>query len=142
MSLQEMKQIFLMVKNIDRHVTQYFEKRTGISLTRYEILYKLLEKGQLSQMKLRHELKIDQAAITRHLKILEEESYVTRHRNEQNNREVIVQITEAGKDILDNCDLDKNRFMDEMFGSFTEQELKQLQILVKKFESEAEKLKS
>lgn len=142
MSLQEMKQIFLMVKNIDRHVTQYFEKRTGISLTRYEILYKLLEKGQLSQMKLRHELKIDQAAITRHLKILEEESYVTRHRNEQNNREVIVQITEAGKDILDNCELDKKCSMDEMFGSFTEQELKQLQILVKKFESEAEKLKS
>ncbi|AZS15625.1 MarR family winged helix-turn-helix transcriptional regulator [Paenibacillus lutimineralis] len=142
MSLQEMKQIFLMIKNIDRHVTQYFEKRTGISLTRYEILYKLLEKGQLSQMKLRHELKIDQAAITRHLKILEEESYVTRHRNEQNNREVIVQITEAGKDILDNCELDKKCCMNEMFGSFTEHELKQLQILVKKFESEAEKLKS
>jgi len=55
---------------------------------------------------------------------------------------VIVQITEAGKDILDNCELDKKCFMDEMFGSFTEQELKQLQILVKKFESEAEKLKS
>lgn len=142
MSLQEMKQIFLMIKNIDRQVTQYFEKRTGISLTRYEILYKLLEKGPLSQMKLRHELKIDQAAITRHLKILEEERYVTRHRNEQNNREVIVQITEAGKDILDNCQLGKKCFMDEMFGSFTEQELKQLQILVKKFESEAEKLKS
>lgn len=142
LSQQEMKQIFLMIKNIDRHVTQYFEKRTGISLTRYEILYKLLEKGQLSQMKLRHELKIDQAAITRHLKILEEECYVTRNRNAQNNREVIVQITEAGKETLNNCDLDKNRYMLELFGSFTAQELKQLQALIKKFEGEAEKLKS
>ncbi|MGE8207650.1 MarR family winged helix-turn-helix transcriptional regulator [Heyndrickxia sp. NPDC080065] len=140
-SHQEMKQIFLMIKNIDIHVTQHFEKRTGISLTRYEILFTLFEKGRLSQMGLQHELKIDQAAITRHLKILEEKGFVTRNRNEQNNREVIVQITEAGKDILGNCYLDKKRFMDELFGGFTEQEMKQLQILVKKLNRNADILK-
>ncbi|MCY9530201.1 MULTISPECIES: MarR family winged helix-turn-helix transcriptional regulator [Paenibacillus] len=139
-SHQEMKQIFLMFKNIERHVTQHFEKRLGISLTRYEILYKLLEMGLLSQIGLQQEMKIDQAAITRHLKILEGKGFVTRNRNEQNNREVIVQITEAGKDILRNCDVDKNQFIAELFGGFSEQEVKQLQILVKKLDHNVEKL--
>lgn len=140
MSCQEMKQIFLMIKNIDRHVTQHFEKRTGISLTRYEILYKLFERGRLCQMKLQHELKIDQAAITRHLKILEEKGLVTRNRNEENNREVLVQITDAGNDILKECYLDKKRFMDELFAEFTEEEMKQLQLLIKKLDCDVEKL--
>ncbi|KJB86842.1 hypothetical protein AZ66_16525 [Paenibacillus sp. E194] len=140
MSHQEMKQIFLMFKNMERHVTQHFEKRLGISLTRYEILYKLLEMGLLSQIGLQQEMKIDQAAITRHLKILEGKGFVTRNRNEQNNREVIVQITEAGKDILRNCDVDKNQFISELFGGFSEQEVKQLQILVKKLDHNVEKL--
>ena len=139
-SHQEMKQIFLMFKNIERHVTQHFEKRLGISLTRYEILYKLLEMGLLSQIGLQQEMKIDQAAITRHLKILEGKGFVTRNRNEQNNREVIVQITEAGKDILRNCDVDKNQFIAELFGGFSEQEVKQLQILVKNLDHNVEKL--
>lgn len=139
-SHQEMKQIFLMFKNMERHVTQHFEKRLGISLTRYEILYKLDEKGRLSQIGLQQEMKIDQAAITRHLKILQGKGFVTRNRNEQNNREVIVQITEAGKDILRNCDVDKNQFIAELFGGFSEQEVKQLQILVKKLDHNVEKL--
>ncbi|EPY03839.1 transcription regulator [Paenibacillus alvei TS-15] len=139
-SHQEMKQIFLMFKSMERHVTQHFEKRLGISLTRYEILHKLLEMGLLSQIGLQQEMKIDQAAITRHLKILEGKGFVTRNRNEQNNREVIVQITEAGKDILRNCDVDKNQFISELFGGFSEQEVKQLQILVKKLDHNVEKL--
>ncbi|MEQ7049973.1 MarR family transcriptional regulator [Paenibacillaceae sp. P-4] len=139
-SHQEMKQVFLMFKNMERHVTQHFEKRLGISLTRYEILYKLLEMGLLSQIGLQQEMKIDQAAITRHLKILEGKGFVTRNRNEQNNREVIVQITEAGKDILRNCDVDKNQFIAELFGGFSEQEVKQLQMLVKKLDHNVEKL--
>ncbi|SYX83916.1 MarR family winged helix-turn-helix transcriptional regulator [Paenibacillus alvei] len=139
-SHQEMKQIFLMFKNMERHVTQHFEKRLGISLTRYEILHKLLEMGLLSQIGLQQEMKIDQAAITRHLKILEGKGFVTRNRNERNNREVIVQITETGKDILRNCDVDKNQFIAELFGGFSEQEVKQLQILVKKLDHNVEKL--
>lgn len=129
-----------MFKNLDRQVTQSFEKRTGISLTRYEILYTLLKRGQLSQIELQQSLKIDQAAITRHLKLLEEKSYVIRNRNKQNNREVIVQITDEGKNVLEHCDLDRKQFFDDLFYECTEQEISQLQILVKKLLSNTEKL--
>lgn len=141
MSHQEMKQIFLMFKNIERHATQHFEKRLGISFTRYEILHKLFHKGSLSQIGLQQEMKIDQAAITRHLKILEGKGFVARNRNEHNNREVIVQLTEDGKDILKNCDIDKNQFWDELFGGFSEEEIQQLQRLVKKLDQSVEILK-
>lgn len=131
-SCEEIKHIFLMFKNLDRQVTQNFEKRTGISLTRYEMLYTLYKRGQLSQIELQQSLKIDQAAITRHLKILEEENFVIRNRNKQNNREVIVEITDAGENFLKHCDLDRKRFFDDLFNGFTEQEIQQLRILVSK----------
>lgn len=128
-----------MFKNLDRQVTLNFEKRTGISLTRYEMLYTLSERGKLSQIELQQSLKIDQAAITRHLKILEEKSYVIRNRNEQNNREVIVQITDAGKKTLEHCILDQKQFFEELYYGFTEQEIEQLQTLVKKLIDNSEK---
>lgn len=131
-----------MLQSIDRRVAQNFEKRTGISFTRYEMLHTLFERAQLSQIELQQTLKIDQAAITRHLKILEEKNFVVRNRNKQNNREVIVEITDAGISILENCDLDKNQFIDELFNGFTDQEIKQLQILVKKLIDNTEMLNS
>lgn len=138
-SYVEMKRVFLMFKNIDRQFTYHFEKRTGISLTRYEMLYTLSCRGQLSQIELQQSLKIDQAAITRHLKILEENSLVIRNRNKQNNREVIVQITDAGKQLLEQCDVDKKQFFDELFNDFTGQEIQQLQSLISKLMDNTEK---
>ena len=131
-SYKEIKQTLLMLKSLDRRIAQNFEKKTGISLTRYEMLNTIFERAQLSQIELQQTLKIDQGAITRHLKILEEKKFVLRNRNKQNNREVIVQITDAGIATLGDCDLGKNEFIDELFNGFTDQEIQQLQTLVKK----------
>lgn len=131
-SFKEIKQTLLMLKSLDRRIAQNFEKKTGISLTRYEMLNTIFERAQLSQIELQQTLKIDQGAITRHLKILEEKNFVVRNRNKQNNREVIVQITETGIATLEGCDLGKNEFIDELFNGFTDQEIQQLQTLVKK----------
>lgn len=57
-SCEDVKNMMFMFKNIDRQVTQNFEKCTGISLTRYEILYTLLNSGQLSQIELQKKLKM------------------------------------------------------------------------------------
>lgn len=138
-SCEDVKNMMFMFKNIDRQVTQNFEKCTGISLTRYEILYILLESGQLSQIELQKKLKIDQAAITRHLKILEEKNFVHRNRNKQNNREVIVEITDNGKSVLENCDSNKTQFFDALFHDFTTKEVQQLQMMLKKLMVNSEK---
>jgi len=138
-SCEEIKSLFFMLQNLDRRVTQNFERRTGISLTRFEMLYTLLNKGELSQIVLQQFLKIDQAAITRHLKILEEKGYVIRSRNQQNNREVIVRITDTGKQELEQCDLNRKQFFDELFHEFTDQDISQLQTLVRKLMDNTEK---
>ena len=71
--LDNKKQMIMMLKRLDRHVTQVFEKRTEVSLTRYEILVSLVKKGCVTQKVLQQSLAIDQSAITRHLKLLEEQ---------------------------------------------------------------------
>jgi len=121
-----------MCKTIDRQVTHNFEKRTGISFTRYEMLHILLNRGKLPQTELQQSLKIDQAAITRHLKILEDKSFVLRERNKQNNREVIVEITDEGRKVLEDCDGNRKQFFDDLFIDFSEEEKRQLQTLVTK----------
>lgn len=45
--LDDKKQMIMMLKRLDRHVTQIFEKRTEVSLTRYEILVSLIKKEAL-----------------------------------------------------------------------------------------------
>ncbi|KXT70916.1 MarR family winged helix-turn-helix transcriptional regulator [Streptococcus cristatus] len=84
----------------DQATTHLFEKELGISLTRYQMLQYLLLHGESSQIALKDILRIDQAALARHFKILEEEGYVTRERNPLNQRESIVALTEDAREQL------------------------------------------
>lgn len=90
--MTELSSLLYKLKTTDQKVTQLFENKLSISLTRYEILQRLLELAPCSQVALQKSLQIDQAAITRHLKILEEEGYISRHRNPQNQRQLIVNL--------------------------------------------------
>ena len=60
----------------DQTITQLFEKQLGISLTRYQILQFLLQQSPCNQIAVQEKLQIDQAALTRHFKILESEGLV------------------------------------------------------------------
>ena len=84
----------------DQTITQLFEKQLGISLTRYQILQFLLQKSPCNQIAVQEKLQIDQAALTRHFKILESEGYVKRNRNPINQREVLVELTQEAKNQL------------------------------------------
>lgn len=121
--MEQLKQIILLMKTIDRQVTKQFEQQTDISMTRYELLFTLINKGTVSQQILKQALQIDQAAITRHLKLLEDEQLVERKRNEKNNREVLVSITEAGRSQLMCCQKGKNHYLEQLAHNFSQQEL-------------------
>lgn len=136
----DLRQVFLMLKSIDRRVTLSFEKRTGISLTRYEILYALEENDIMTQTALQQTLAIDQAAITRHLKILEEQQLVTRERNEKNNREILVAISPEGTKLLNGCNMGKEQCMGDLYKGFTADEIKQLGGLINRLNENAETL--
>ena len=96
----EMYNLLYQVRLADQTITQLFEKQLGISLTRYQILQFLLQKSPCNQIAVQKRLQIDQAALTRHFKILESEGYVSRKRNPANQREILVELTAFAKDQL------------------------------------------
>lgn len=132
----EKKQMITIIRALDRHITQIFEKRTDVSLTRFEILAALQCQGIVTHKDLQQTLAIDQAAVTRHLKMLEQQEYIERKRNEKNNREVLVAITEKGMALLQNCTVFKDVLMDELYEGFAEDDVQQFkQYLLRLYEN-------
>ena len=96
----EIQDLLYQLRLSEQASTQLFEKKLGISLTRYQILLFLLKHSPCNQIAVQERLKIDQAALTRHFKILEKEGLVERHRNSENQREVLVEATKYAKEQL------------------------------------------
>lgn len=132
MNVKEYVKLLHDIKILERKVVDIFEKKLGISLTRFQIIKYLYEVDVATPKKIAQILEIDAAAITRHLKKLEEGGYVRKKRNEDNNREVLVEITEFSKSKIDQCvkETDIRTLIDE---EFTDDDFKQLKILLNKF---------
>ena len=131
MNVKEYVKLLHDIKILERKVADIFEKKLGISLTRFQIIKYLYEVDVATPKKIAQILEIDAAAITRHLKKLEEGGYVRKKRNEDNNREVLVEITEFSKSKIDQCvkETDIRTLIDE---KFTDDDFKQLKILLNK----------
>ena len=132
MDVKECVKLLHDIKILERKVADIFEKKLGISLTRFQIIKYLYEVEVATPKQIAQILEIDAAAITRHLKKLEEGGYVRKKRNEDNNREVLVEITQFSKSKIDQCvkETDIRTLIDE---EFTDDDFKQLEILLKKF---------
>lgn len=98
--MPEISSLLYQLKITEQKMTQLFEKRLHISLTRYEILQILLKESPCSQIALQKSLQIDLAAITRHLRQVEESGYITRRRNPENQREMLVELTDKAYEDL------------------------------------------
>ena len=132
MDVKEFVKLLHEIKLLERKVTNIFEGKLGISLTRFQIIKYLYEVEVATPKQMAQILEIDAAAITRHLKKLEEGGYVRKKRNEDNNREVLVEITQFSKSKIDQCvkETDIRTLIDE---EFTDNDFKQLEILLNKF---------
>ncbi len=132
MDVREYVSLLHDLKIIERKIANIFEKKLGISLTRFQIIKYLYEVDVATPKQLSKILEIDAAAITRHLKKLEEAGYINKRRNKENNREVYVEITEASKNKIDSCtkDTDIRNIISE---NFTYDDLKNLTKLLDKF---------
>lgn len=131
MNLRETSKLLYQLKLVNQEVTTKFENKTGFSITRYELMQVLKEKAPCSQSLIQTELKIDSAAVTRHLKILEEKNYVTRKRNKENNREVIVNITEEALESIKSCEIKHEEKMKVPFSLTEKEEQTLLELLTK-----------
>lgn len=132
MDVREYVSLLHDLKIIERKIANIFEKKLGISLTRFQIIKYLYEVDVATPKQLSKILEIDAAAITRQLKKLEEEGYINKRRNKENYREIYVEITEASKNKIDNSvkDTDVRNILSE---DFTDEDLKNMTKLLDKF---------
>ena len=131
MDVKEYVNLLHDLKVLERKIAYIFEERLGISLTRFQIIKYLYEVDVATPKQLSKILEIDAAAITRHLKKLEESGYINKRRNKENNREIYVEITETSKNKIDSCvkDNDVRNIISE---NFTDDDLKNLTKLLDK----------
>lgn len=132
MEIQEIGDLLYNLKIANIKITKLFEDKIGISLTRYQMLIFLYKNQPATQIKLQEYLQIDQAAITRHLKVLVDKEYVKKKRNPCNNREILVTLTEKSYEVLNNCNQYK-KSSKELFGEdFTKEDIYNLRKLLSK----------
>ncbi|AKP67661.1 MarR family winged helix-turn-helix transcriptional regulator [Companilactobacillus ginsenosidimutans] len=103
MEIDELIDVLYRLKLADLNMSEMFKSQTNSNLTRYAMLLYLKHGGEMTQTHIQNKLEINSSAITRHLKNLEEEGFVTRVRNPQNNREVMVNITSAAEGEIASC---------------------------------------
>ena len=137
----EINELLYQLHLVDQTITQLFEKQLGISLTRYQILQFLLQKSPCNQIAVQEKLQIDQAALTRHFKVLESEGYVSRKRNPINQREVLVELTQEAKNqLLINPPQRHLKVKEQMESILSTAEQKELTTLLTKLVSGLEKI--
>ena len=132
MEVRDCIELLYNLKILDKKLIDLFEKKIGISLTRFQIIKYLHEVSFTTSKQLAQSLEIDAAAITRHLRILEQEGYVIKRRNEFNNREVFVELSQKAIDEIGRCEKETN-VRDIIGEEFTTEDLQNLVQLLNKF---------
>lgn len=132
MEVRDCIELLYNLKILDKKLINLFEKKIGISLTRFQIIKYLHEVSFTTSKQLAQSLEIDAAAITRHLRILEQEGYVIKRCNEFNNREVFVELSQKALDEIGRCEKETN-VRDLIGEEFTTEDLQNLVQLLNKF---------
>ena len=132
MEVRDCIELLYNLKILDKKLIDLFEKKIGISLTRFQIIKYLHEVSFTTSKQLAQSLEIDAAAITRHLRILEQEGYVIKRRNAFNNREVFVELSQKALDEIGRCEKETD-IRDIIGEEFTTEDLQNLVQLLNKF---------
>ncbi|MCA1055911.1 MarR family transcriptional regulator [Rossellomorea aquimaris] len=116
------EKILIQLNDIYKQVSPKFERCTGISQSRLELLHKLMEVDEISQRALQREVNIDHAAVTRHLKQLEASGMISRRKNPEDNRVTFVRLTDQGRDRIDALCQEKKQFIGQVLNGFSSED--------------------
>lgn len=114
--------ILYQLNEIFKQMSPKFERCTGISQSRLDLLHKLFDVDETSQTALQKEVNIDSAAVTRHLKQLEVKGMVARRKNPNDNRFTFVSLTEEGRERVGSFRKEKEQFITKVLKDFSEEE--------------------
>ncbi len=93
-----------------------------MSRARAGLLGLLAHQDEISQTDLQRLLGLDRSSITRHVKALEEERLIVRHADPQDNRFMLVALTETGRALIEEISIKGKNFDTILFTDITEAE--------------------
>lgn len=103
----------------------------NLTYPRWTALWKLYRMGDnVSQKHLAEALEIELASLMRTLKLLEEQSLITRHCSEHDKRARIVSLTEEGKTLLKRMEARILQVRSKLLTDINDQELQQLSLIL------------
>ncbi|ATL41592.1 MarR family transcriptional regulator [Bacillus velezensis] len=130
------------LQSLHKVIGTKFEACTGISQSRLELLAVLFYVDEISQSDLQKKVNIDGAAVTRHLKQLEAKEMVTRRRKPEDNRIILVRLTEQGRERIEASKKEKERFIKEMLAGVSEEERSMLKNVLSQMQNNIENMKA
>ncbi|AEC20195.1 MarR family transcriptional regulator [Pusillimonas sp. T7-7] len=117
-----------------RALMSAFESSVGHSMPRWRILLTLHQRGETSQKQLAQDLALDPAALTRHIKAIENEGWIERHSDVNDNRLTNVALTDAGRTIVEKTMPLRTAFIEHAFGDLSLAQIKALTTLLQAME--------
>ncbi|MEG9461420.1 MarR family winged helix-turn-helix transcriptional regulator [Bacillus amyloliquefaciens] len=135
-------EILYQLQSLHKVIGTKFEACTGISQSRLELLAVLFYVDEISQSDLQKKVNIDGAAVTRHLKQLEAKEMVTRRRKPEDNRIILVRLTQQGRERIEASKKEKERFIKEMLAGVSEEERSMLKNVLSQMQNNIENMKA
>lgn len=136
----DQEKILYLLKGLSNQINPKFERCTGISSSRYELLYHLYQVDEVNQSILQKAVNIDSAAITRHLKQLEADGMVVRNKIASDNRVTLVRLTEEGRNRIIGYKEEKVRFVNTMLNDFSKEELDMVTTMLNRMQNNISEL--
>lgn len=133
-SFSKQEQVLHQFKGLTNQISPKFERCTGISASRFELLSQLYKVDEINQSTLQKLVNIDGAAITRHLKQLEASGMVTKRRNPEDNRVIFVSLTDEGRERIIKYRKENMGFVKQMLHDFTSEEVDALNDMLQRMQ--------
>ncbi|MGP1614700.1 MAG: MarR family winged helix-turn-helix transcriptional regulator [Pollutimonas bauzanensis] len=109
-----------------RALMSAFEANIGQSMPRWRILLHLHESGEASQKQLALALRMDPAALTRQIQVIENKGWVERHNDASDNRLTNVALTAQGRKVVEQTLPRRTAFIERALGDLSPRDMQAL----------------
>lgn len=105
----------------------------NLTLGQFAVMEALYSKGRLSTGEVMEKILTTSGNIPVIVKNLEKDGFITREQDESDKRRFILDLTDKGKDLMDEIVPENLKFMDELISLWDDDEKEELIILMNKF---------
>lgn len=123
---QQGLQVVQQLGQVYRTMLAAFSGRVGHAMPRWRILFTLHEYGQCSQKMLAENCRLDPASLTRLLQAMQQQGWITRSADQNDNRVTNVSLTPTGQAVVDEALPRRAAFFEDALQDLSSQDIQAL----------------